>query len=130
MGAPSCTVFVKPPVQQGNAPLVPSIPVPNANNIVQVLSAIRNYLITQGNNNNSGNGSNPGTVVGGVKVSDPKKQSSFVQVQQTVKPVKVYDPNDPSMQTYVTVQQIVNLQMTNQATGETWNWVAPGNTPG
>jgi len=103
--------------------------VANASNVVAVVNALRDFVLASTNQSTSG-ANLPKTQVGGVSTKKDNNQSNFIQTQQTVTPVKVYDPNDPTNQTYVTVQQVTNLTMTNKATGETWTWKAPGGAPG
>ena len=127
MGAPMCTL--KPTIPSPSAPVVyaNNIPPANKDNLVVVVNALRNVIVGGQSTGGSGGGSqapnpNPG--------KSASAQNQFQQVDQVVTPIKVYDPNDPSGQTYVTVNQITSLTMHNPYDNSTWTWTAPGGTPG
>ena len=131
MGAPICTTTPTPASQTFASPLVNSIPVasdlPSAIAAVNALRQVINGMFganTQGNGGNSGTGQAPLKPGGGFSVSQ------FQQSNQTVTKVRIYDPNDPSKQTYVDVNQVTSLTMTNPITKETWKWSQPPQQPG
>lgn len=124
--APQCMLTPNEP--NPTAPVInfPSIPVPNGQNTQAVLQALRNainVLTNQVSNTNQTNNNNTSNVV------PPQNQNQFQVTNQVVSNVKVYDPNDPTGQTYVTVAQVTALTMRNPVSGELWNWSAPANVP-
>jgi hypothetical protein len=124
MGAPICTLKPTVPVPTNTDVFEPSIPVATPENLVQVVNAIRQTLVgAQGGGSGSGGGGNQGGNQGGGFTSNTQNQ--FKVINQVVKPVKVYDPNDPSGNTFVTVNQIVSLTMQNPYDKSTWVWNQP-----
>ena len=127
MGAPMCTL--KPTIPSPSAPVVyaNNIPPANKDNLVDVVNALRNLVLGGQSTGGSGGGGQSGNTGGGFTSNE---QNQFQVVEQIVTPIKVYDPNDPSGQTYVTVNQITGLRMQNPYDKSTWSWTAPGSTPG
>ena len=130
MGAPVCQIGPLVPNPSAPEVLVPSIPIATASNLVEVVNAIGQWINQQmGNTGNQHKGDQ--TFYGGFKTksTDPSR-NTFKVVKQTIQPIKVYDPNDPTKQTYVTVNQVTGLTMYNPTSKETWLWKAPTSTPG
>jgi len=128
MGAPVCQISpVSPPLSAPNV-LTPSIPIATSDNLVTAVNAIRAVLLAQTNQNASP--APPPANVGGGGAPAAAPQSQFIVARQVTQQVKVYDPNDPTHQTYVTVNQVTGLVMENQVTGQSWNWNATSNLPG
>jgi len=126
--APQCMLTPNEPDPSAPAINFPSIPVPNGQNTLAVLQALRNAInvltnqvshINRNNNNNNQNNNVP----------PPNNRNQFHITNQVVKNVKVFDPNDPTGQTYVTVAQVTALTMRNPVSGDLWNWSAPANIP-
>ena len=130
MGAPMCTL--KPTIPPPSAPVVyaNNITPATKDNLVDVVNALRNVIVGSQSTGGSGGGGQGGGGGGGGGGAPNNKQNQFQQVDQVVNPIKVYDPNDPSGETYVTVNQIVSLTMRNPYDNSTWIWTAPGSTPG
>ena len=126
MGAPICSTTPTPATQTKLAPLVNSIPIASdLSTAIAAINALRqvvNGLLganTQGNGG-QGPGPNPNNTGGGFT-----SKSQFQVANQVTKTTRIYDPNDPSKQTYVDVDQIVGLTMMNPVTRETWQWTQP-----
>lgn len=122
MGAPVCNVSPTPPPQQPGAVYVPNIPVasdlPSA---IAAVNAMRQVMMASAGQNSSGFNPGPGPNPGGGFTS----KSQFQVTNQVITPVRIYDPNDPSKQTYVDVNQVVSLTMSNPVTKESWSWQQP-----
>ena len=129
--APQCMLTPNEPNPSAPAINFPSIPVPNGQNTQAVLQALRNAInvltnqvshINRNNNNNgqlfNNNGQHPS-----------RHQNQFQVTNQVVSNIKVYDPNDPTQQTYVTVAQVTSLSLTDPVTRQVWNWSAPSSIP-
>lgn len=93
--------------------------------IAAVLAALQtsNSTTASGNTNNSNNNSftsgvSLSTLADYVKKSD-LAGATFTVTQQTVSPVTVTDPNDPSVST--TYNQVTSLTL-KSSLGETWVW--------
>ncbi len=116
MGAPVCNINPKNPPPQSVAPVLPSIPLANdLASALAALNAIRQWILqfTGGFVQPS-----PTTVniIGG-------RVGNFAEVPtaRVVETTRIYDPNDPTQQTYVDVNQIVGLEFAN-GTGQTIRW--------
>ena len=133
MGAPVCNINPKNPPPQSLAPTLPSIPIAiDLPSVIAAVNNIRQWIIqytNQGqggsggpNNQNKGGGTNPGGGGGGGG-GTPGQLSNFQEVpnsRQTTT-TRIYDPNDPTQQTYVDVKQITALGFANKA-GQTVTW--------
>lgn len=135
MGAPVCQIAPSQPNPEDPRVLTPSIPIANQNNLVDVVNALRALLMSAFGQTGGGNNSNtnPGVQFNGFSTKQPPpsptKKNGFTVVEQIVRPIRVYDPNDPSKQTFVDVQQVVGLKMFDTVTNQTWEWTAPYGTP-
>lgn len=123
MAAPECRVTPATPPPSPPTITTPSIPIATPANVVDVVNALREQINTLFNRISQ----LPG---GSLIANPPQKNSVFKITNQTVTPVKIYDPNDPSKQTYVTVNQVTKLSMQNQNTKEIWEWSQPSSVPG
>ena len=133
MGAPVCNINPKNPPPQSLAPVLPSIPVANdLASALAALNAIRQWILQFTNPApippapNVGPGGfvqpSPTTVnVSGGGVGN----FSEVPKARVVETTRIYDPNDPTQQTYVDVNQIVGLEFAN-GTGQTIRWTQGG----
>ena len=131
MGAPVCNINPKNPPPQSLAPTLPSIPIAtDVPSLIAAVNALRQWIIqytNQGqggsggpNNQNQGGGTTP---PGGGGGGTPGNLSNFTEVpnsRQTTT-TRIYDPNDPTNQTYVDVQQITAINFANKA-GQTVKW--------
>ena len=131
MGAPVCNINPKNPPPQSLAPTLPSIPIAtDVPSLIAAVNALRQWIIqytNQGqggsggpNNQNQGGGTTP---PGGRGGGTPGNLSNFAEVpnsRQTTT-TRIYDPNDPTNQTYVDVKQITALDFANKA-GQTVKW--------
>ena len=126
MGAPTCTL--KPTKPGPNAPVVyaENIPPATPDNILQVVNAIRVYIMNGANGAPGAPGQNGQNYGGGFQGFQPNQ---FKVSQQTVQDVKVYDPNDPTGNTYVTVRQITSLTLQNPYDKSTWTWNQSSSVP-
>ena len=122
-----CTL--KPTVPAPSAPKVyaANIPPATAANVVDVVNALRAAIVGGQSTGGYGGGGQGGTQWGGFSTT---KANQFQVVNQQVSTVKVYDPNDPTGQTYVTVKQITGLTMQNPYDGSTWQWNQSQGVPG
>lgn len=129
MGAPTCNVSPTPPPRAKTSPLVNNVPVAkDLASAIQAVNALRqvvNGLIGQNTGGNGGVGPGPAPLNPGFS-----SQSQFQVTNQTITKTRIYDPNDPSKQTYVDVDQVVALTMQNPVTRETWQWAQPGQAGG
>ena len=128
MGAPVCNISPKNPPPQSLAPTLPSIPIAtDVPSLIAAVNALRQWIIqytNQGqggsggpNNQNQGGGTNPGGGGGGGNLSNFTEVPNSRQTTTT----RIYDPNDPTNQTYVDVKQITALDFANKA-GQTVKW--------
>ena len=128
MGAPVCNINPKNPPPQSLAPTLPSIPIAiDLPSVIAAVNNIRQWIIqytNQGqgggggpNNQNQGGGTNPGGGGGGGNLSNFTEVPNSRQTTTT----RIYDPNDPTNQTYVDVKQITALDFANKA-GQTVKW--------
>lgn len=95
--------------------LQPNIPAPTASNLLQVVEAIRNALIAAANVD-AGRANSSGTT--------PQAPSQFLVTSQVVVPV-TYTVAGATGAT-VTVPQLNSITWTNNVTGQTIVWNAPG----
>jgi hypothetical protein len=146
--APICNVNPPPQQFQTNPVYMPSVPpvVPTLASVAAAVNAIRTTLNTLnggggigGGGNGGGNGNNgkpgggggrgSGGGGGGRIPSQPLPASDFKVIKQTVQQVKVYDPNDPSKQTFVVVNQVTGLSLRDSISKQGWSWTQPANIP-
>ena len=139
MGAPVCNINPKNPPPQSLAPTLPSIPIAtDVPSLIAAVNALRQWIIqytNQGqggsggpNNQNQGGGTNPGggpknQNQGGGGGGTTGNLSNFAEKPNTRQTTtnRIYDPNDPTNQTYVDVKQITGLSFSNKA-GQTISW--------
>ena len=119
MGAPVCNINPKNPPPQSKAPALPSIPVAtDLQSLIAAVNALRQLTIqyfnqiTPSNPLNPVNPANPSPGVGDFTEDVPAR---------TTVTTRIYDPNDPTNETYVDVEQITGLKFANQ-TGQTILW--------
>ena len=119
MGAPVCNINPKNPPPQSKAPALPSIPVAtDLQSLIAAVNALRQLTIqyfnqiTPSNPLNPVNPANPSPGVGDFTEDVPAR---------TTVTTRIYDPNDPTNETYIDVQQITGLKFANK-TGQTINW--------
>ena len=134
MGAPVC--LIDPRFKDPSAPTIlsPSIPVANDGNLVSTVNALRSTVLALTNQNTGGDN-------GGFQTSDKASNplnplnplnpnnNSFAVVEQVVQQVKIYDPNDATKKTFVTINQVTKLVLLQEATGAAWIWTAPSAVP-
>lgn len=95
------------------------IPVPTADNLVAVVSAIRNVLISASN-----------TGAGRANTSGTQGQpSQFVLQSEVIVPVTYTVPitGATGAAGSVTIPQLTSLTLVNSTTGQIWTWTAPKN---
>ena len=128
MAAPVCNINPKNPPPQSKAPALPSIPIAtDLPSLIAAVNALRQWVIqftNQGqggsggpNNQNRGGGTSPGGGGSGGNLSNFTEVPNSRQTTTT----RIYDPNDPTNQTYVDVKQITVLNFANK-TGQTIVW--------
>jgi len=128
MGAPVCNINPKNPPPQSKAPALPSIPIAtDLPSLIAAVNTLRQWVIqftNQGqggsggpNNQNRGGGTSPGGGGSGGNLSNFTEVPNSRQTTTT----RIYDPNDPTNQTYVDVKQITVLNFANK-TGQTIVW--------
>lgn len=139
MGALTGVCNVNPPGQtfETNPVYVPNIPPVTTDpaSIAAAVNAIRQAILTMtggaGSNNTTNNTGQPGPGPGpgnpGVSFPPPPGKNNFTVITQIVTPVKIYDPSDPTNQTYVTVNQVTGLTLNDPVTKQNWTWQAPSN---
>jgi hypothetical protein len=137
--APICNVNPPPQQFQTNPVYVPSVPpaVPTLTSVTAAVNSIRTTLNVLnpsgggggGNGGNGNNGRNRNGGGGSTIPPQPSPASNFKVTKQIIKQVKIYDPNDPSGQTYVIVDQITALSMQNPVSKQGWSWTQPANIP-
>ena len=129
MGAPVCNISPKNPPPQSLAPALPSIPVAtDLQSLIAAVNALRQLTIQYFNQITPSNPLNP---VNPANPSQPDNPSfpGFPGVgdfsedvpARTVVTTRIYDPNDPTNETYVDVEQITGLKFANR-TGQTILW--------
>ena len=130
MGAPVCNINPKSPIPQSVAPALPAIPVAiDLATAIAALNAIRQWIIQYtnagqggaGGQNNQGGGGGTTPITPGSGNSANNSNFSENPSKRVTKTQRIYDPNDPSQQTYIDVDQIVGLQFSNKA-GNTIKW--------
>jgi hypothetical protein len=153
MGAPVC--LIDPRFKDPWAPTIlsPSIPIANDGNLVDTVNALRSTVLAltnqntggnnggfqpsdnasnpnnpNNNNNNNNNGGNYGNDGNGGNGGNGGG-GSFTVVNQVVQQVKIYDPNDASRNTFVTINQVIKLVLQQKTTGAIWIWNAPAIVP-
>ncbi len=127
--APICNVTPPPETFETNKVYVPSIPPATNASLLSIVNTIRQAIIVMNSGpsgagfggGGGGGGAQPGPGGPGGGFAEVKK-SDFVVIKQIVTPVKVYDPNDPSKKTYVTVNQVTGLTLQNPITKQKWSW--------
>ena len=100
------------------------IPVPTSDNLLQVVTAIRNALISQ-TNTDAGRAGSAGSLHSGTT-----NVSTFTVTQQIIVPVTyplsgVISGGTGTFSGTVTVNELVSLTLLNPTTGQTWIWQAP-----
>jgi len=105
----------------------PPIPAPNGSNTVQVLTALRNAAISAANVD-AGRANASGAVPGTQGQSMAPQPSQFTVTAQVVVPVtySAAVSGATGATATVTVPQIKSITWTNNVTGETIVWTAPG----
>ena len=99
----------------------PPIPVPNGNNTVAVLTALRNAMVAA-TNTDAGRANQFGTVPANNPITQAMPSpSSFNVVNQVIQNIVVKTTNGDT----VTIPTLVSLTLTNPVSGETWSWTAP-----
>ena len=138
MGAPVCNINTKNPAPISLAPALPSIPVAtDLQSLIAAVNALRQLTIqyfnqVPGNSNTGFNGTPgqpgtigapgaPGTVGGGGGGFSPVGSFAETPGSRTTVTTRIYDPNDPTNETYVDVKQITGLTFANK-TGQTIVW--------
>jgi hypothetical protein len=143
MGAPVC--LIDPRFKDPWAPTIlsPSIPVATDDNLVDTVNALRSTVLTLTNQNTGGNNGGFQTANNASNPLNPNNNNennainqlaknaagNFAVVEQVVQQVKIYDPNDASKKTFVTVSQVIKLVLKQQTTGAIWTWNAPAIVP-
>ena len=133
MGAPVCNISPKNPAPISLAPALPSIPVAtDLASLIAAVNALRQLTIQYFNQvpSNSDTGvNNPGPIgapgapgaVGGGGGFSPVGSFAETPGSRTTVTTRIYDPNDPTNETYVDVNQITGLTFANK-TGQTIKW--------
>ena len=136
MGAPVCNINPKSPVPASKAPQLPSIPIAtDLATAIAALNALRQW-VTQFMNNPSTFSNDVNIGPGGFIQPKPGAVSpvppggvvgvgsNFAEVPtaRRTTTTRIYDPNDPTKQTYIDVEQITGLQFANSKTGQRINW--------
>jgi hypothetical protein len=135
MGAPVC--LIDPRFKDPSAPTIlsPSIPVANDGNLVDTVNALRSTVLALTNQNTGG--SNGGFQIAG-NASNPNNPNNnnennasgdFTVDSQVIQQVKIYDPNDATRKTFVTINQVTKLVLKQKTTGAIWTWNAPAIVP-
>ena len=132
MGAPMCQLGPVIPPQPSAPPVYsPNIPVITPNSIIPALQAVKQLL---GVSQNGSPAPNQYTTIGPINnninniinvvpsQSQLNGPSNFRIGNQVTEDVDIFDPNDPSGQTFVTVNRTTALTLTNPATKQSWVW--------
>ena len=99
----------------------PPIPVPNGNNTLAVLKALREAAIAA-SNTSAGRANQFGTVPAANQSNQAlPSPSSFNVANQVIQNLTLKTTNGDT----VTIPTLVSLTLTNPVTGETWSWTAP-----
>jgi hypothetical protein len=136
--APVCNVNPPPQQFQTNPVYIPSVPpvVPTLASVVAAINVIRTGInvLNPGNGGGGGGGNNggrnrtpPPELFPTVPPAPPT--SNFKVTKQNIQKVKIYDPNDPTGQTYVVVDQVTSLDLQNPISKQGWSWTQPANLP-
>ncbi len=129
MGAPICNINTKNPPPQSKAPALTSIPVAtDLQSLIAAVNALRQLTIQYFNQITPSNPLNPVNPANPQAPQSPSFPgfpgvgdfSEDVPARTTVT-TRIYDPNDPTNETYIDVQQITGLKFANR-TGQTINW--------
>ena len=130
MGAPVCNLNPKSQVPASKAPTLPSIPLANdLASALAALNAIRQWILQfrseaptgAGNTtfilnpNQQGNPNNPNNYPGAVG------NFSELPERRVTTTTRIYDPNDPTQETYIDVKQITGLAFANRS-GQLIQW--------
>ena len=99
-----------------------SIPAPNGQNTQQVLQAIRNYIIAQGNTD-SGRANLSGTPTAQNPMPSPS-QFAITNVVYNAVTFTAVGATGPAPTVTIPVLQL--LELTNPVSGQTWQFKAPG----
>jgi len=113
MAAPVCNVSPKIPPALGQVPALPAIPTAtDPASTMAAVNAIRNWIIQF-----------LGPSGGGSLVSSGPS-GDFVEVTKAriTTPTRIYDPNDPTKQTYIDVNQITGMKFQNAKTKQSIVW--------
>jgi hypothetical protein len=146
MGAPVC--LIDPRFKDPSAPTIlsPSIPIANDGNLVSTVNALRSTVLALTNQNTGGdnggfqtsdNASNPNNPNNNNDNNTSDQNSgggnngsgNFAVVTQVIQQVKIYDPNDATGNTFVTINQVTKLVLQQKTTGAIWTWNAPAIVP-
>ena len=127
MGAPVCSTTPPPAPQAKAGIVVNSVPVAtDLQSAIAAVNALRQVVNGLLGANTTGNGgAGPGPAPGQPKTGGFNATNQFQVQNQVVKTTRIYDPNDPSKQTYVDVNQVTALTMYNPVTKESWQWSQP-----
>ena len=118
MGAPVCNINPKNPAPISLAPALPSIPVAtDLASLIAAVNALRQLTIQYFNQVPS----NSDTVVNNGGGFSPVGSFTETPGSRTTVTTRIYDPNDPTNETYVDVEQITGLTFANK-TGQTIIW--------
>lgn len=113
MGAPVCNINPKNPIPASKAPGLPSIPIAtDLPSLIAAVNALRQLLLQ---------------LLGQIPASSNTitvKPSNFIEAPNSRVTVQntIYDPNDPTNETYVTVNQITHLEFIDPISGQTIVW--------
>ena len=113
MGAPVCNISPKNPPPQSLAPALPSIPVAtDLASLIAAVNALRQLTIQYFNQVPPSTNTTNGPIL-----------TDFTEIPaaRVVTTTNIYDPNDPTGETFVTVAQITGLTFANNA-GQTIVW--------
>ena len=115
MGAPVCNINTKNPPPQSKAPALPSIPVAtDLQSSIAAVNALRQLTIQYFNQVPPSTNTN---------TTNQPILADFTEIPaaRVVTTTNIYDPNDPTGETFVTVAQITGLKFANK-TGQTIVW--------
>ena len=118
MGAPVCNISPKNPPPQSKAPALPSIPVAtDLQSAIAAVNALRQLTIQYFNQ-----------VPPSTNTTNGPMLTDFTEIPaaRVVTTTNIYDPNDPTGETFVTVAQITGLKFANQTGPKVRCHPAPG----
>jgi len=126
MGAPVCNINPRSQPPASRAPSLPSIPLASdLPSLIAAVNALRQLTIQYFNQVGPPGGGNTTFIT---NPTNPNNQpgispSSFAEVTaaRVTTITRIYDPNDPTQETYIDVKQITGLQFANK-TGQVINW--------